>query len=192
MKSKNETFNKFKEFKALVEKQTGRCIRALRTDNRGEFTSHGFENFYREVGIKRELIVPYNPQQNEVAERKNKSICEAAKAMMSDLDLPSLLWAEAANTTVYVQNRISHAALGDKTLEEAFIGEKPEVGHWRIFGCPVYIHVSKEKRRKMEPSGKKGTFVGYSESEKAYIIYIRGQRYIEVNRDVTFDEKEAF
>jgi transposase InsO family protein len=92
LKSKNETFIKFKEFKALVEKQTRRCIRALRTDNGEEFTSHGFDDFCRGVGIKRELTVPYNPQQNGVVERKNRSICEAAKAMMSDLDLPSSLW----------------------------------------------------------------------------------------------------
>ena len=76
--------------------------------------------------------------------------------------------------------------MGDKTPEEAFIGEKAEVGHLRIFGCLVYIHVPKEKRTKMEPSGKKGTFVGYSEIAKAYHIYVLGQRYIEVNRDVTF------
>jgi hypothetical protein len=98
---------------------------------------------------------------------------------------------KAASTVVYVQNRSSHAALGDKTPEEAFTGEKPKVGHLRIFGCPVYIHVPKEKRMKMEPSEKKGTFVGYSETAKAYRIYVPGQRYIEVSKDVTFDEKEA-
>ena len=54
------------------------------------------------------------------------------------------------------------------TPEEAFIGEKPEIGHLRIFGCPVYIHVPRERRTKLEPSGKKGVFVGYSESAKAY------------------------
>jgi hypothetical protein len=69
---------------------------------------------------------------------------------------------------------------------------KPEVGHFRIFGCPVYIHVPKEKRTKLDPSGRKGTFLGYSESSKAYRIYIPGQRQIEVSRDVTFEEEVAF
>jgi hypothetical protein len=78
------------------------------------------------------------------------------------------------------------------TLEEAFTEVKPEVGHFRIFGCPVYIHVPKEKRSKLEPSGRKGTFVGYSESSKAYQIYISGQRQIEVSRDVSFEEEVAF
>jgi hypothetical protein len=112
--------------------------------------------------------------------------------MMSNLDLPSSLWEEATNTTIFVKNRISHTALGDKTPEEAFTDEKLEVGHLRIFDCPVYIHVLKEKRTKIEPSGKKGTFVVYSETAKAFRIYVLGQRYIKVNRDVTFDEKEAF
>ena len=73
-----------------------------------------------------------------------------------------------------------------------FTGVKPDVEHLRIFGCPVYIHVPKEKRSKMEPSGKKGIFVGYSETSKAYRIYIPGQRNIEVSRDVTFHEEVAF
>jgi hypothetical protein len=69
---------------------------------------------------------------------------------------------------------------------------KPEIGHFRIFGCPVYFHVPKEKRSKLDPSGRKGTFVGYNESSKAYRIYIPGQRQIEISRDVIFEEEIAF
>jgi hypothetical protein len=65
----------------------------------------------------------------------------------------------------------------------------PEVRHFRIFGCPVYIYVPKEKRTKLDPSGRKGTFVGYSESSKAYRIYIPGHRQIEVSGDITFEEE---
>jgi hypothetical protein len=112
--------------------------------------------------------------------------------MIHDQDLPMFLWGEASSTTVYIQNRSPHRILGDKTPEEAFTSVKPEVSHLRIFGCPVYIHVPKEKRTKLEPSGKKGTFVGYNETSKAYRIYIPGQRQIEVSRDVTFDEDTTF
>jgi hypothetical protein len=69
---------------------------------------------------------------------------------------------------------------------------KPSVDHLRIFGSLVYIHIPKEKRTKLKPSGKKGTFVGYSETSKAYRIYIPGQKFIEVSRDVTFHEETAF
>jgi hypothetical protein len=103
-----------------------------------------------------------------------------------------ILWAEASMTAVYVQNRSPHQILKNMTPEEAFTGLMPEVGHFRIFGCPVYFHVPKEKRSKLDPSGRKGTFVGYSESSKAYRIYIPGQRQIEVSRDVIFEEEIAF
>jgi hypothetical protein len=88
--------------------------------------------------------------------------------------LPNYLWEEATSTIVYIQNRCPHAILKDKTLEEVLSGIKPEMGHLMIFGCPVYIHVPKEKRTKMEPSGKKGVFLGYSENSKAYRIYVPG------------------
>ena len=93
---------------------------------------------------------------------------------------------------MYIQNKSPHAILGDKTPEEAFTSVKPKVGNLRIFGCPVYIHVLKGKKRKMDPSGKKGTFVSYGETSKAYHIYVPSQRHIEVSRDVTFDEETTF
>ena len=79
-----------------------------------------------------------------------------------------------------------------RRLLKKFTGEKPDVGHLRIFGCTVYVHVPKEKRTKMDPSRKKGIFIGYGETSKAYHIYVPGQRQIEVSRDVTFDEDASF
>ena len=102
------------------------------------------------------------------------------------------LWAEAARTTVYVQNRTPHRVLEKKTPEEVFFGKKPEFSHLKIFGYPVYIHIPKEKRTKLDPSGKKGIFVGYSESSKAYRIYFPGYKNIDISRDVTFDEDTTY
>jgi hypothetical protein len=192
MKTKNETFKSFHEFKALIENQTGKPIRIPRSNNGGEYESHQFEDFCNEAGIKRQLTIPYNPQQNGVAERKNITIYEVAKAMMCDQDLPTSLWAEAVIIVVYIQNRSPHAIMGNETPEEAFAGDKPDVGHLRIFGCPVYIHVPKDKRTKMEPSGKKGIFVEYNETSKAYMIYVPGERHIEFSRDVSFHEEATF
>jgi hypothetical protein len=96
--------------------------------------------------------------------------------MIHDQNLPMILWEEESMTTVYVQNRSPHQILKNMILEEAFTGVKPEVGLFRIFGCPIYIHVPKGMRTKLDPSGRKGTFVGYNESLKAYQIYIPGQR----------------
>jgi hypothetical protein len=90
--------------------------------------------------------------------------------MIHDQGLPMHLQEKTSNTIVYVHNRIPHKILGNKTPKEVFTGKKPKVSHLRIFGCPMFIHVPKEKRMKLEPSGKKGTFVGCNENSKAYII----------------------
>jgi hypothetical protein len=90
------------------------------------------------------------------------------------------------------RKRSPHRILKDMTLEEAFSGNKPNVENLRIFGCPVYSHIPKEKRNKLEPSGKNGIFMGYRDSCKAYRIYIPEKHKIEVSRDVTFNEKMAF
>ena len=63
--------------------------------------------------------------------------------MIHDQDPPMHLWDEATRTTVYVQNRLSHSALGFKTPEEMYTGKKPEVSHLKIFGCLVYVHIPK-------------------------------------------------
>jgi transposase InsO family protein len=133
-------------------------INILRSDN-GDFTSDEFKTLRREVGIKRELSTPYNPQQNGVEERKNRMIMEAIKAMIHDQDLLMHLWAEATRTVVYVQNKSPHCALGNKTPEEMFTRENLEVNHLQIFSFPVYVHAPKDKRSKLDPSGKKGVFV---------------------------------
>ena len=83
---------------------------------------------------------------------------------------------------VYIQNRSPHRILKNMTPEEAFSGKNPSVEHLRIFGCPVYIHVPNDKRKKLEPSGKTCIFVGYSESSKAYRIYVPGQQKVEISR----------
>ena len=89
----------------------------------------------------------YTPEQNGVAERKNRTIVEAARAMLCNQGLSKFLWGEVANTIVYIQNRCPHFALDSKTPKEVFSGKKPDVSHFRVFGCLVYFHVPKEKRR---------------------------------------------
>ena len=106
--------------------------------------------------------------------------------MLHDQNLHFSFWAEATTTIVYIQNRCPHSILENITPKEVFIGKKPNLSHLRIFGYPVYIHVLKERRSKLEPSGKKGIFVGYSENSKGYRVYVPRQRSVEINRDVIF------
>ena len=88
----------------------------------------------------------------------------AAQAMLHDQGLPIHLWAEAYNTAVYVQNCFPHRILGMSTPEEAFSGKRPDISHLRIFGSPVYIHVMKDARKKLEPTAEVGIFVGYTDT----------------------------
>lgn len=92
MQKKDQTFLRFCEFKALVEKESRKKIRALRSENGGEYVSQQFNNFCVAEGIKRDLTAPHNPQQNGVAERKNRMIVGAARAMLHDQGLPLHLW----------------------------------------------------------------------------------------------------
>jgi len=128
----------------LVENHTCNKIKILRTDNGGEYISNEFSDFHREAEIKK-VIVPYNPQQTGVAERKNKTIVEATKAMIHDQKLTMFLFGEATNVIVYVQNRSPHHSSGNKALEEIFIGMNLKVGHLRIFGCPIYFVFHRSK-----------------------------------------------
>jgi transposase InsO family protein len=102
MQKKDQTFSKFCEFEALVEKESGKQVKALRSDNGGEYISNEFKDFCSREGIRRELIAPHNPQQNEVMEIKNRTIVGVARVMLHDQGLPMHLWAEACNTAVYV------------------------------------------------------------------------------------------
>ena len=92
--------------------------------------------------------------------------------MLYDQDLPLFLWAEACSTVVYLQKRSPHRVLGSRTPEEAFTGRRPDVGHFKMFGCLTYSHVPSEKRTKLEPMVEKDILVGYSETTKGYRIYI--------------------
>ena len=158
----------------MIDNHTENKIKTFRLDNGREFTSNEFKELCKDSGIKRELSTPYNPQQNGVAERKNRTIMEVARAMLHDQYLPIHIWVEVARISLYVLNRTSYRVLKNKMLEEVFFSKKPEVNHFRIYGCLVYIHIPKEKRTKLDPSGKKGIFLGYSESSNVYRIYFPG------------------
>ena len=128
LKKKDEVFEKFKQFTSEVETLTKRRKKTMRSDNGGEYTSKEMIAYCKEAGIKRELIGPYYPEQNGVAERKNRTIEECIRTMLFYQDSPKFLWGEATMTKIYIQNKI-HKILDSMTSEEAFIGKKPCVDH---------------------------------------------------------------
>jgi transposase InsO family protein len=120
------------------------------------YTSNKFVEYCAAEGIKKELTIPYNPQQNGVAERKNKTIVGATHAMIHDYGLPMFLWDEACCTSVYIQNRSPHTILGKVTPEDVYTGTSPNASHLRIFGSICYCHVPSEKRTMLDPTTDKG------------------------------------
>ncbi|TYK01114.1 Integrase, catalytic core domain containing protein [Cucumis melo var. makuwa] len=120
VKEKSEVFGMFKRFKALVEKESGYYIKALRSDKGGEFTSNEFKTFCTENGIRRPMTVPFSPQQNGVFERKNRTILNMARSMLKCKKMPKEFWAQAVECAVYLSNRSPTRSLWNKTPQQAW------------------------------------------------------------------------
>ena len=163
LKSKDEVFSKFLEWKSLVERMSDYKLKTLRTDNGGEYTSGEFSKYLRIEGIRHELTVPKTPEQNGVAERFNRTLVECVRAVLSDAHLPHSFWAEALSTVVYVRNRSYSSAASTTTPYQAWSGNKPSVGNLRIFGCTAYSHIPKDERKKLDSKARKCIFLGYGE-----------------------------
>ena len=190
IKSKDKVFDVFREFRAMVEKTTGKPIKTLRSDNGGEYKSNAFKEYMTECGIRHEFTVPYTPEQNGAAERLNRVLMEKVRAMLIQSKLPHRFWAEALNTAVHVHNLSPSWLLGDKTPREMFTGKKPNVAYLRSFGCTAYAHVPKEQRKKLDPKSKKCIFMGYGQSTKGYRLYDIEKKGIILSRDVVFVEQK--
>lgn len=144
----------------MIETQTERRIKMVRSDNGTEFCNNSFNKLLRSSGILHQTTNPYTPEQNGVAERRNRDIKEKAKCMLFDAGLSTKFWAEVAHTAVYIMNRSTTSALNNLTPEEVFTGVKPNVEHFRIFGCDCMVHVPKQKRKKWSPKGPQMKFMG--------------------------------
>jgi hypothetical protein len=142
LKAKGEAFEKFKQYKALVENEIGHKIKVLRSDNGGEFVSKKFDAFLAGCGIQRQTSAPYSPQQNGVAESANRTIMECARSMILAQGLELEFWGEVVNTAVYIKNRCPTKSLDSKTPQEAWSGRKPDVSHLRVFGCKALLETT--------------------------------------------------
>ena len=186
LEKKSQVIKTFIEFRTLVENETGHRIKKLRSDNGLEYSSNEFEEYLKASGIQHRFTIRYTPQQNGVAERENRTIIEKAKSMLFDAELAKPYWAEAVATDVYLGNRSPNSSIGGRMPEELWTGETPKLSHLKVFGCVAYVHVPKELRRKLDPSGEKLLFVGYCESSKGYRLIDPKTYKITKSRDVIF------
>ncbi|KAK1427083.1 hypothetical protein QVD17_15766 [Tagetes erecta] len=187
LKTKNEVFDRFKEWKHLVEVQTGKKVKGLRTDNGMEFCGSVFNKFCKTHGIRRHLTVPGTPQQNGLAERMNRTLLNKVRCMLSRSGMPKVFWAEAVTTAAYLINRSPSSAIDMKTPMELWTGVKPDLSDLRVFGSVVYSHIDQNK---LEPRAQKCIMLGYPEGVKAYRLWRlgNGKPKIIVSRNVVFRE----
>ncbi len=146
MKHKGEVFQHFLNFKAMVEKEKGVSIKCLRSDGGGKYFSNEFIEYLKEHGIQRKYLCGYSPQQNGIAEKKNRHIVEITHAMLNEKNFPNYFWAEAVAIIVYIMNRAPTTTIHGMTPKEKFTSKKPNVSHLKVFGCIAYVHVPDEKR----------------------------------------------
>ncbi len=205
MKQKSETFACFQKFHSFAEKHTGfsiqsvnvikrssksdESLKALRTDNGGEYLSSDFKSYLIRHGIQHQLTVAYTPQQNGVSERMNRTLMDCVRSLLHTANLDKKFWAEALSTAVHVRNRVFSRSLPrNVTPYKRWMGTNPDVSYFRVFGCKCWYVIPKHKVYKLDRRSKEGLMLGYSTQSKGYKIWDVVSQTIVVSRDVTFDE----
>ncbi|GKD46154.1 retrovirus-related pol polyprotein from transposon TNT 1-94, partial [Tanacetum coccineum] len=138
--------------------------------------------------ILHQTSTPRTPEQNGVIERRNRTLVEAARTMLSAFKLPLFFWAEAFATACYTQNRSIIILTHEKTAYHIINGRKPSIKHLHIFGCTCYLTKDGENLDKMKEKGDPCILVGYSTQSKGYRVYNKRTRLIVESIHLKFDE----
>ena len=187
LKNKSDAFDAFKQYKNKVENLTNLKIKNLQSDNGREFTNNNqFDDFLRSCGIHRRLTCVETPQQNGVAERRNRTLVEMARCMLIQASLSVTFWAEAVATANYIRNRCPTQTLDSRIPYERWTYKKLTFSHLRNFGSRVVVLEKGTSRDKFIAKGLEGIFVGYSEEAKAYRVWLDQKKRVFATRDVRF------
>ncbi|GJR84937.1 putative ribonuclease H-like domain-containing protein [Tanacetum coccineum] len=186
--TKDETSGILKTFIIEIENQLDHKVKVIRSDNGTEFKNSVMNQFCEMKGIKREFSVARTPQQNGVAERKNRTLIEAARTMLVDSKLPTTFWAEAVNTACYVLNRVLVIKPHNKTPYELIHGRTPLIDFMKPFGCPVTILNTRDHLGKFDGKADEGFFVGYSVVSKAIRVFNKRTRIVKETLNIRFLE----
>ncbi|GJT40234.1 putative ribonuclease H-like domain-containing protein [Tanacetum coccineum] len=190
LRTKDETSGILKDFIRQIENQLNQKVKTIRCDNGTEFKNRDFIEFCGSKGIKREYSNARTPQQNGVAERKNRTLIEAARTMLADSFLPNTFWAEAVSTACYVLNRVLVTKPQNKTPYELVTGKIPIISYIRPFGCHVTILNTIDHLGKFDGKSDEGFLVGYSLQSKAFRVYNLETKRVEENLHITFLENK--
>eukprot|EP00253_Pinus_taeda_P027385 PITA_27385 len=160
LKNKSDAFQTFKNFHKWIENDAQCHIGSIRTDNGKEYTSNEFENYLRQHGIKHQTTVPYNPQQNGVAERMNRTILNMVRSMLFFKNVKIMFWVDVVLCAAYIKNRCPSNAIRNKTPYEMWYGHVPSIKHLRVFGSTCYALIPKVDRNKLGARSRKCIFLG--------------------------------
>ncbi|GJU39489.1 putative ribonuclease H-like domain-containing protein [Tanacetum coccineum] len=159
--TKDETYGTLKDFLTFIKNQLTNKVKAIRCDNGTEFKNYKLIELCGSKGIRRDYSNARTPQQNRVAERKNRTLIEAARAMLADSKLPTMFWTKVVSTDCYVLNRVLVTKPLNKTPYELVSGKVPNISHLKPFGCLVTILNTSDHLRKFEGKADEGFIVGY-------------------------------
>src|SRR3954466_14098380 len=187
MKHKCETFEKFKEFQNEVENHRNRKFKFLRPDRGGEYLSYDFLTHLKASGIVSQLTPPGTPQRNGVSERRNRTLLDMVRSMMSLTDLPLSFWGYALETAAFTLNRAPSKSV-ETTPYELWFGKKPKLSFLKVWGCEAYV--KKLMPDKLEPKAEKCVFIGYPKETIGYTFYHRTEGKVFVAKNGSFLEKE--
>ena len=189
MGQKTEALDMFATYTREIQSRTGKRIKALRTDNGGEYLSRKFSDFMEENGIEHQRTVPHTPQQNGISERFNRTLLEMGRTMLIHSGLPLHYWQDALSTAAHTLNRLPTKALNNGlTPHEAITGCAATNEHLRPFGCLVTAHIPDARRRKLDAKAREGIMIGYPTNQKGYRIMDRETKENFTSRDVKFFE----
>ncbi|CAO2841169.1 unnamed protein product [Amaranthus hypochondriacus] len=196
LKHKSEVFDVFVKFHTMIRTQFQKQIRILRSDNGKEYVNHKMDKFMSHHGLIHQTTCPNTPQQNGIAERKNRTLLNIARAIMIESSVPTSFWPEAIATANYVTNRLPTKSLSHKTPLETLTLYTDSLSLHnlppKIFGCVVYVHLPKQSRTKLEPRAVKCVFVGYGTNQKGYRCFDPLTRHMYVTLDCDFNEETYY
>nr|GEU73660.1 hypothetical protein [Tanacetum cinerariifolium] len=177
-------------FKTKIQNSISQPLFMLHMDLFDPTSNRVMNEFCEEKGIKKEYSVAKTPQQNRVAERRNRILIEAARTMLANFKLSITFWAEAVNTACYVQNKVLVVKPYFMTPYELFKGRTSTLSFMRPFGCHVIILNTLDHLGKFNGKSDEGFFVGYSTNSKAFRVYNTRTRKVEENLHIKFLENK--
>ncbi|GJZ57568.1 retrovirus-related pol polyprotein from transposon TNT 1-94 [Tanacetum coccineum] len=168
LRSKDETPEVLKDFLKTIKHNLQAQVITVRTDRVIEFLNKTLHAYFKEEGIEHQTSTPQTPEQNGIVERRNRTLVEAARTMLSASKLPLFFWVEAITTACYTQNKSIIILTHEKTAYHIINDRKPSIVHLHIFGCTCYLTKDGENLDKMKEKGDPYILVGYSTQSKGY------------------------